>query len=77
MISQSFSLLVRNIDSILSEGIISFNLFHNLFHLLDLLLPLILAHLSFPVEKFHVGLAVRAKEAIPESGVLAIVVVEV
>jgi len=77
MAPESLGFLVRDIGGILPESVISFNFLHNLFHLFDLLLPLVLAHLSFFVEEFHVGLAVGAKKAIPESGVLAVVVIEV
>lgn len=57
--------------------ILALNLLHNVLHLLDLALPLGLAHLCFAAEELVVGLAVAATEAIPESGELSVVVVEV
>jgi hypothetical protein len=73
-------LLDAHLDLVLgfvAAVVAALDLLDNGLHLLDLALPLLLAHLALTAEKLLVWLAVTAAEAIPEGGVLAVVVVEV
>lgn len=57
--------------------ILAFDLLDDALHLFGLLVPLGLRHLKLLAEELVVGLAVRTSQAVPESSVLAVVVVEV
>jgi len=74
---QLLLLFIIDRSNILAEIIVALDFLHNVLHFLDLLLPLLSVHLRLAVEQFHVGLAVRAAEAVPQRRELAIVVVEV
>lgn len=57
--------------------VLALDFLDELLHLDDLPVPLVGSHLGLLDEQLRVGLAVRSTEAVPESGELAVVVVEV
>jgi hypothetical protein len=57
--------------------VLALDLADALLHLANLPLPLLLTHLALAAEQLVVGLAVAAAQAVPERGVLAVVVVKV
>lgn len=63
--------------SVFTLIITTFHLFDNGLHLIDLLLPLGLCHLLFGIEQGGVWTSVTSAESVPESGELAVVVVEI
>lgn len=70
-------LLLRHGIGVVLAVVLPLDFLDDALHLLALLLPLGLGHLELLAEQLVVGLAVRAAEAVPECGVLAVVVVEV
>ena len=60
-----------------SSVIATLDFLDNFLHLLDLTIPLLLAHLTLTSEELIIWLFVAATEAVPEGGVLTVVVVEV
>lgn len=57
--------------------ILALDILHNLLHLLGLPRPLLSGHLRLPAEQRLVGPAVAAAQAVPQRGILAVVIVEV
>ena len=57
--------------------ILAFNHVDSVLYFLALALPFVLSHLLLRIEEFFVGLTIATSQAIPQSSVLAVVVVEV
>ena len=57
--------------------IVTFNNLLNLFHLPALPFPFRFAHLTLALEQFVIRFAVRSSHAVPQSGELTIVVIEI